>query len=873
MNLTEKPVRDSPYLSGTSRYIPNLCGECPRRIPEYDGKAGSYCQTHVSIVEKDDHILNVYTVVELDTENAYVRHQESCKHLEVTSPRYVLYADTYGGKLEREKKMADTAKGEEAKMLKDQRERLPTFQANIQKIIDADGIDKVVELLKVTKPTIKKWVQGKESGGTEPSSSDYNAYEKKINAYMEKLNKRTETAVVAVVPAEVAVTEAKVEDSEMSELIDKNSLRNEVTFYKMSAENLRKMVTVIQGLVLDGLIAICEYTMELPMMETDVDIYQMQLQTIKEQYYSVLEAHEKAPKPVQPLMEGNIIDIQAEAAEEATGLSAATPTPATQLLTIPVAMIDANPFQPRKTFSDESIAELAKSIQENGLLQPPVVRLVGDRYQLIAGERRTRAIRTLGWTDMAVNVVTKTDTEVAAAALVENFQREDVSALETAQAIDRLVQNLGMTQGEVANRMGVTQAKVSQWLSLLKLIRPFRQMLENGEISSSIARTIATLSEEGQKSFKPKEIAEATVKNVQLWVNRYKTVETMVDGAGLEIHAEDPLRLKFVKYMRSKDLIDIYETFNYSQNSISHDAEIKNDFTRFYLNWSALDWDTYSKIRDRWDFLEGAVNKDPYMSTTSGGRVVLKLRKTKQVTQEITAFMDAYCSYEPPKNAVKGKSEEETKKKESPPTPKMTKEERQEKMESAQAASPVEVLSVSTPSGKGDRLLQRMQEHQGQPMHDFGNRCYNCKSYIPEGKSYRERCKMEYWNTNNLDRFHVQKQPDLFLCDKYEPNEEQIKKDTIDGMDHEAVMLELLLSTMGTRSITDRYLPGTKGKSIPQLIKHFKELDNAARAYFLHVVSLRLGIYDTHGGNKYFIRPDGTRTELKPGIINGASDI
>jgi len=172
---------------------------------------------------------------------------------------------------------------------------------------------------------------------------------------------------------------------------------------------------------------------------------------------------------------------------------AVTPAVVTGYSVIPIDLLDPNPYQPRKHFDEVALEELSKSIKQSGLLQHPVVRKVGERYQIIAGERRTRAVKLLGWKELGVNLVVMTDAEVATAALVENLQRQDVSQLSTAKAIDRMITEFGMKQGQMAKDLGVTQAKVSQMLVLLKLADPLLEALEKGDLSSSVGRIVGTL--------------------------------------------------------------------------------------------------------------------------------------------------------------------------------------------------------------------------------------------------------------------------------------------------------------------------------------------------------------------------------------------
>ena len=135
---------------------------------------------------------------------------------------------------------------------------------------------------------------------------------------------------------------------------------------------------------------------------------------------------------------------------------------------VAVADISPNPHQPRKLVEDESFQELCDSIEKNGLLQPILVRRRDSSYDIIAGERRWRAFRRLGREVIPCVVVGATDTEMLAMAIVENLQREDFTPLEKAKLFKKFME-MGRTEGEIAQRVGVTKAAVSQVMSILKL--------------------------------------------------------------------------------------------------------------------------------------------------------------------------------------------------------------------------------------------------------------------------------------------------------------------------------------------------------------------------------------------------------------------
>lgn len=166
--------------------------------------------------------------------------------------------------------------------------------------------------------------------------------------------------------------------------------------------------------------------------------------------------------------------------------------------------------QPRKIFSDKGINELADSIREKGILQPLLVRKTNGNFELIAGERRLRAAQVAGLHDVPAIVMDQmTDTESFQLALVENIQREDLTPIEEAEAYRRLMQSGSMTQEELASRIGKDRSTISNSLRLLTLPEQVRDMINDGTISASHARTILAVPEEERQLDIAKKIAES----------------------------------------------------------------------------------------------------------------------------------------------------------------------------------------------------------------------------------------------------------------------------------------------------------------------------------------------------------------------------
>lgn len=165
-------------------------------------------------------------------------------------------------------------------------------------------------------------------------------------------------------------------------------------------------------------------------------------------------------------------------------------------LLLPLSHLHANPSQPRQTFDAESLAELAASIREQGIIQPLLVRPLAGRpghYQIVAGERRWRAARQAGLGQVPVHVREMSDAEVMAAALIENLQREDLNPLEEARALQQLRETLKLTQEALAARLGKSRPAIANALRLLQLSPAAQDDLHHGRLSAGHARCLLAL--------------------------------------------------------------------------------------------------------------------------------------------------------------------------------------------------------------------------------------------------------------------------------------------------------------------------------------------------------------------------------------------
>ena len=176
-----------------------------------------------------------------------------------------------------------------------------------------------------------------------------------------------------------------------------------------------------------------------------------------------------------------------------------TPPPSA-LRDIPLAQIESNPFQPRKTFQKEELAELSESLKTSGLLQPVTVRPSpkGNGYELIAGERRFRAASDLGWESIPAVVKEMNDQEILTLALIENLQRSDLNPIEEAEGYDQLIRDFGHTQQSVATMVGKDRSTVANTLRILQLPQTVRQLIEQGKLTAGQARPLLGLSDEAR---------------------------------------------------------------------------------------------------------------------------------------------------------------------------------------------------------------------------------------------------------------------------------------------------------------------------------------------------------------------------------------
>lgn len=223
--------------------------------------------------------------------------------------------------------------------------------------------------------------------------------------------------------------------------------------------------------------------------------------------------------------------------------------------TAPIDRIALNPYQPRKDFDPEALEALKQSISTHGLLQPVVVRDTGDGYQLIAGERRLRAAKEVGWTEIPVHVVDLNDQAVFEAALVENVQRSDLNPIEKAIGFQEYLQKYGLKQDELAKKIGVDRSTVSNLIRLLELPPTVQEAARLGKISFGHARALLAFDEPQRQAKVCEEILAGglSVRQVEALAKQEKAAPKAVLGDSPEAvtktahvkQIEDELRQRF----------------------------------------------------------------------------------------------------------------------------------------------------------------------------------------------------------------------------------------------------------------------------------------------------------------------------------------
>ena len=205
------------------------------------------------------------------------------------------------------------------------------------------------------------------------------------------------------------------------------------------------------------------------------------------------------------------------------------------IVEINIDEIRSNPYQPRKSFDPESLNEMAKSIKEYGLLQPIIVKKSIKGYELVAGERRTKAAKIAGLTTLPAIIKDFTDQEMMELALLENIQREDLNPIDEATSISNIIKLRGYTQEEFAEKMGKSRSYVTNLLGLLKLPENVKDMVEKKDLSASHARVLSKLDDDEQITSLAKKIVSEDISNTYNSNEKLNT-KVRISKNKMEIH-------------------------------------------------------------------------------------------------------------------------------------------------------------------------------------------------------------------------------------------------------------------------------------------------------------------------------------------------
>lgn len=268
-------------------------------------------------------------------------------------------------------------------------------------------------------------------------------------------------------------------------------------------------------------------------------------------------------------------------------------TPPEGVIQADVYLIDTNLDQPRKHFDEERLRELASSIERHGMVQPIIVRKRGERYSIVAGERRYRAARLAGMTRVPVLVKDFDEAEVHEVALVENLQRENLNPMEEAAAIRFLMQQHDLTQEEVSRRLGKSRPVIANSLRLLNLPEDVQKLVRDGELSSGHARAVAGVKNEA----KQKALASDAVKFG--WsVREVENKTAAINNAELFPHAREENAPK-----RPRQTPDMFEAQERLREKLGtkvaiEGTEKRGRLTVEYYSRDALEWLYNALMRD-----------------------------------------------------------------------------------------------------------------------------------------------------------------------------------------------------------------------------------------------------------------------------------
>ncbi|HCY8138578.1 TPA: ParB/RepB/Spo0J family partition protein [Staphylococcus aureus] len=258
-----------------------------------------------------------------------------------------------------------------------------------------------------------------------------------------------------------------------------------------------------------------------------------------------------------------------------------TKTKDEQIKQIDISDIKPNPYQPRKTFDENHLNDLADSIKQYGILQPIVLRKTVQGYYIVVGERRFRASKIAGLKYVSAIIKDLTDEDMMELAVIENLQREDLNAIEEAESYQRLMTNLKITQQEVAKRLSKSRPYIANMLRLLHLPKKIADMVKDGRLTSAHGRTLLAIKDEQQMLRLAKRVVKEkwSVRYLENHVNELKNVSSKSETDKVDI-----TKPKFIK-QQERQLREQYGTkvdisIKKSVGKISFEFDSQEDFLR-----------------------------------------------------------------------------------------------------------------------------------------------------------------------------------------------------------------------------------------------------------------------------------------------------
>ncbi|HDA6780182.1 TPA: ParB/RepB/Spo0J family partition protein [Staphylococcus aureus] len=258
-----------------------------------------------------------------------------------------------------------------------------------------------------------------------------------------------------------------------------------------------------------------------------------------------------------------------------------TKTKDEQIKQIDISDIKPNPYQPRKTFDENHLNDLADSIKQYGILQPIVLRKTVQGYYIVAGERRFRASKIAGLKYVSAIIKDLTDEDMMELAVIENLQREDLNAIEEAESYQRLMTDLKITQQEVAKRLSKSRPYIANMLRLLHLPKKIADMVKDGRLTSAHGRTLLAIKDEQQMLRLAKRVVKEkwSVRYLENHVNELKNVSSKSETDKVDI-----TKPKFIK-QQERQLREQYGakvdiSIKKSVGKISFEFESQDDFVR-----------------------------------------------------------------------------------------------------------------------------------------------------------------------------------------------------------------------------------------------------------------------------------------------------